>query len=47
MELSTYVTSEVAGHSSGRVQVPYTSALDGMGDLVIAEIKSSKSTVTR
>jgi hypothetical protein len=47
MELSSYVTSEVAGHSSGRVQVPYTSALDGMGDLVIAEIKSSKSTVTR
>jgi caspase domain-containing protein len=50
MELSSYVTSEVAGHSSGRAQVPYTSALgtlDAMGDLVVAEIKSSKSTVTR
>lgn len=44
LELSSYVTSEVAGHSAGRAQVPYSVALDrvgdlGVGDLIIADVK--------
>jgi len=38
LELANYVTAEVASHSA--VQVPYSAAIDGAGDLIVAEVSA-------